>query len=105
MLIASCLISVFSLHLLIAENGKLYTFGESENGKLGLGDSVIEANIPQHVSTIPEKVKSVSCGGSHTMVLTGTINHHSFIKSNISFSISLEMSLYFYYYGSVSGFM
>ena len=48
----------------------MFTFGESEGGKLGLGDDHEEANEPRKVD-IPEKAKSVACGGSHTVVLTG----------------------------------
>lgn len=59
---------------LLPENGDLYTFGETENGKLGLGDNPAEYATPQHVSSITEKVKWVACGGSHTAVLTGLLS-------------------------------
>ncbi|KAK6187712.1 hypothetical protein SNE40_005676 [Patella caerulea] len=54
----------------VTESGKLYTFGETDEGKLGLENSVREVLTPHHVSSIPEKVKAVSCGGSHTAVVT-----------------------------------
>ena len=57
------------------ENGELYTFGESEGGKLGLGDDTDESNVPQHVMSITDRVKAVSCGGSHTVALTGNEIH------------------------------
>ncbi|XP_064594813.1 X-linked retinitis pigmentosa GTPase regulator-like [Liolophura sinensis] len=55
---------------LVTEDGELYTFGESEGGKLGLGEDPDEYDTPQHVSTISERVKWVSCGGSHTVAVT-----------------------------------
>ena len=48
----------------------MYTFGESDGGKLGLGDDPDDTDMPQKV-LIPEKVKSVACGGTHTVALTG----------------------------------
>lgn len=55
------------------DDGELYTFGESEGGKLGLGEDPDEYDTPQHVSTISERVKWVSCGGSHTVAVTGKL--------------------------------
>lgn len=54
----------------IAESGELYTFGESDGGKLGLGDADIKAFVPTKVE-LPEKAKQVSCGNTHTVVLLG----------------------------------
>ena len=54
----------------IAESGALYTFGESESGKLGLPDSLTNITTPQKV-TLAVPIKSVYCGGNHTMALTG----------------------------------
>ena len=48
----------------------MYTFGESDGGKLGLGDVDIKAFTPTKVD-IPEKVIRVACGNSHTVVLLG----------------------------------
>uniref|UniRef100_H0WZ64 X-linked retinitis pigmentosa GTPase regulator n=1 Tax=Otolemur garnettii TaxID=30611 RepID=H0WZ64_OTOGA len=52
-------------------DGELYTFGESESGKLGLPSQLLTNHrIPQLVSSIPDKVIQVACGGGHTLVLT-----------------------------------
>jgi alpha-tubulin suppressor-like RCC1 family protein len=51
-------------------SGALYTCGESESGKLGLPDSLTNITSPQKV-TLGVPVKSVFCGGSHTVALTG----------------------------------
>ena len=67
----SCFVCLFPP----TENGELYTFGESEGGKLGLGDDTDESNVPQHVMSITDRVKAVSCGGSHTVALTGNEIH------------------------------
>lgn len=59
--------------LFFTESGDLYTFGESEGGKLGLGDDPDDTESPQKVD-IPEPVTTVACGGSHTVALTGIFN-------------------------------
>jgi X-linked retinitis pigmentosa GTPase regulator len=56
---------------IIAENGDLYTFGETEDGKLGLGHDPDEHTTPQKVHGILGKVVHVACGGKHTVVVTG----------------------------------
>ena len=53
------------------DEGKLYTFGENEFGKLGLNDDSENSKTPQHVSLIKERVSRVSCGNSHTAAVTG----------------------------------
>ncbi|XP_070606661.1 X-linked retinitis pigmentosa GTPase regulator isoform X2 [Erythrolamprus reginae] len=53
-------------------DGELYTFGESDNGKLGLSLEQLKNNrIPQLVSGIPSRVNKVACGGGHTVALAG----------------------------------
>ena len=61
---------VFNIDYFCSDSGDLYTFGESDGGKLGLGDDPDDTDMPQKV-LIPEKVKSVACGGTHTVALTG----------------------------------
>lgn len=61
---------MYELCNFITENGDLYTFGESEGGKLGLGDDPDDTDTPQKVD-IPEKITAVACGGSHTVALSG----------------------------------
>ncbi|KAJ4431736.1 hypothetical protein ANN_20338 [Periplaneta americana] len=53
----------------VTESGALYTCGESESGKLGLPDSLTNITTPQKV-TLAVPVKSVYCGGNHTIALT-----------------------------------
>ncbi|XP_025928583.1 X-linked retinitis pigmentosa GTPase regulator isoform X2 [Apteryx rowi] len=54
-------------------DGELYTFGEPENGKLGLlPEQLKNSRVPQPVPGIMEKVNKVACGGGHTVVLTET---------------------------------
>ena len=65
------LIFFFIIIVFATENGELYTFGESEGGKLGLGEDTDESQSPQHVMSLPDRVSAVSCGGSHTVALTG----------------------------------
>ncbi|MEE6522153.1 hypothetical protein FKM82_020561 [Ascaphus truei] len=56
----------------VTKDGELYTFGEPESGKLGLPPEKLKNHkIPQHVSGISGKVKIVSCGGGHTVTVTG----------------------------------
>ncbi|CAN7989172.1 unnamed protein product [Ixodes hexagonus] len=57
---------------IVSVDGILYTFGERDGGKLGLPKTLCckRYNKPTEVSTIPGKVVSVSCGGTHTMALT-----------------------------------
>ncbi|XP_029459054.1 X-linked retinitis pigmentosa GTPase regulator isoform X2 [Rhinatrema bivittatum] len=51
--------------------GELYTFGEPENGKLGLPPEHLKNHrVPQLVPGISGKVTMVSCGGGHTVALT-----------------------------------
>ncbi|XP_058042569.1 X-linked retinitis pigmentosa GTPase regulator isoform X2 [Ahaetulla prasina] len=53
-------------------DGELYTFGESDNGKLGLSLEQLKNNrVPQLVSGIPSRVNKVACGGGHTVALAG----------------------------------
>ena len=56
----------------LSDTGELFTFGESEGGKLGLGDDPDDTDMPQKVP-ISERVKSVACGGAHTVALTGNM--------------------------------
>ena len=60
----------FNIDYFCSDSGDLYTFGESDGGKLGLGDDPDDTDMPQKV-LLPEKVKSVACGGTHTVALTG----------------------------------
>lgn len=55
-------------------DGALYTFGESANGRLGLqGEQLANHRFPQRVQGILGRVTQVSCGGEHTVTLTGEL--------------------------------
>ncbi|BFZ10138.1 hypothetical protein BsWGS_13177 [Bradybaena similaris] len=54
----------------VTGDGKLYTMGEADGGKLGLPEDVENTKVPNHVSSIPDPVKWVACGSSHTVALT-----------------------------------
>lgn len=62
----------FPLCLCVSADGGLYTFGERDSGKLGLGtDQLPRHRVPQLVKSIKEPVIQVACGGGHTVALTG----------------------------------
>ena len=72
-------VSCGSMHTaIITENGNLYTFGNNYYGQLGLGNNT-NTNIPTLVN-VPGalKVKAVSCGGHHTVIITEDDNIYSF---------------------------
>jgi alpha-tubulin suppressor-like RCC1 family protein len=57
----------------LAKNGELYLCGSSENGKLGLGDTVMNSQspyqyIPRILFGLPN-IKRVACGVSHTIAI------------------------------------
>lgn len=60
-------------------SGQLYAFGDTDSGKLGLGENSHGHNIPQQVHGIPDKVVSVSCGNNHTVAVTGIYRRLSVI--------------------------
>jgi len=69
----------------------LYTFGEADGGKLGLGDDPDEVDTPQKVD-LPEPATAVACGGSHTVVVTGTrfhIRSSSFLLNGRSHTVNV----------------
>lgn len=56
----------------VAVDGALFTFGEKDSGKLGLStEKLANHKVPQQVTGISDRVVKVSCGGGHTVALTG----------------------------------
>ena len=57
----------------LAENGEVYMCGSSENGRLGLGETVMNRSspyqfIPRLILGLPN-IKKISCGVSHTAAI------------------------------------
>lgn len=73
-------------------DGDLYTFGESEHGRLGLHEEQLaDHRVPQRVQGILGRAVRVCCGGEHTVVLTGNPTpQHLFLSS--SFNIPFRSS-------------
>ena len=68
----------------------MYTFGESDDGRLGLGDDVKDNFSPQLVTGISEKIVSVACGSSHTVAVSGDY----IIKKHYTALLSMHMHIY-----------
>lgn len=67
------LLYIIFLCFCVSADGALYTFGERDSGKLGLGtDQLPRHRVPQLVKSIKEPVIQVACGGGHTVALTGS---------------------------------
>ncbi len=63
---------------IITEDDNLYSFGDNGNGQLGLGDNT-DRNVPILVTALAGlKVKAVSCGNLHTMIITKDGNLYAF---------------------------
>ena len=57
--------------LALTNSGKVYSFGQSSHGQLGLGNTVLESALPRLVVSLDQlKVTSVSCGENHSLVTT-----------------------------------
>ncbi len=54
----------------IDTNGKLWVWGNNEDGQLGLGIEDKVVYTPSQVTSITEKVESVSAGDTHTHIVT-----------------------------------
>ena len=56
---------------LLKIDGYLYSFGFNDHGQLGLGNNT-NSNVPTLVTVSDDlKVKAVSCGENHTVVIAG----------------------------------
>jgi alpha-tubulin suppressor-like RCC1 family protein len=57
--------------IILVESGRVYTFGSSNFGQLGLGDTE-QQMYPRPVESIEhQKVIEIACGAGHSMALTG----------------------------------
>ena len=55
----------------ILESGEVYSWGWNSYGQLGLGNNNNQSE-PQLISSLNNKAIRISCGGYHTIILTGT---------------------------------
>ncbi len=61
----------------VSDNGDVFTFGESADGRLGLSaHQLANPNHPQRVESLHGFLQ-VACGGKHTLALTGDGNIHN----------------------------
>ena len=64
--------------LALSESGKVYAFGQSTNGQLGLGIRTLETSIPLQITSLSDlpngvgKIKQISCGENHTSVVSNS---------------------------------
>ncbi|PFX34572.1 X-linked retinitis pigmentosa GTPase regulator [Stylophora pistillata] len=55
----------------VTKSGKLYSFGQGDHGQLGHGSSLLECSTPKQVTSLRNiYVRFVSCGESHTAIVT-----------------------------------
>lgn len=55
----------------VTTSGKLFTFGQGDHGQLGHGSSCLDCPSPKQVTSLGTiQVKHVTCGESHTAVIT-----------------------------------
>ena len=62
-----------NLNFFFPENDGIFSFGLNESGQLGLGkNSKDNQSTPQQITFFNKmKIKQISCGDYHTLVLTG----------------------------------
>jgi alpha-tubulin suppressor-like RCC1 family protein len=87
----------FSLFLTF-EN-KLYSFGENQYGALGLGKNANETKIPNRILSFTNfKIKKISSGFYHTLVLDYNGEIYSFGRNNVNLNnsnslVNLELGI------------
>lgn len=63
----------------VTQNGHVYSFGQGNQGQLGLGSALTECELPEKVAAFDKvKAKSVECGESFTAVITKHGNLYTF---------------------------
>ena len=58
------------LYMTVVENGKVYTFGDGNNGQLGLGTMTLETSKPKLVK-MGSAVSHIFCGENFTALISG----------------------------------
>ena len=54
----------------LSRSGKVFSFGQSGNGQLGLGAAMSEVAVPTEITLIKSPAEFISCGESHSAVVT-----------------------------------
>ena len=67
-------------NLILTSNGKIYSWGSSQGGQLGLSEDLLKENYiknkityinkPKEIITLNSKIKKISCGEAHSLALT-----------------------------------
>ena len=56
--------------LALTQSGRVYTWGQSSHGQLGLGNRILESSTPHPVTSLASiPVASISSGENHSLVL------------------------------------
>ena len=56
---------------MVTEKGEVYTWGFGNEGQLGHGDKS-DQFLPRRLVQLNHKIRSISCGGAHTALLSET---------------------------------
>eukprot|EP00090_Calanus_glacialis_P018965 TRINITY_DN29288_c0_g1_i1.p1 TRINITY_DN29288_c0_g1~~TRINITY_DN29288_c0_g1_i1.p1 ORF type:complete len:689 (-),score=225.92 TRINITY_DN29288_c0_g1_i1:63-2129(-) len=65
--------------IVLTQAGKLYSFGQSTNGQLGLGNRILESSTPHPLVTLAHvQIVSVSCGENHSVALSASGQLYTF---------------------------
>ena len=67
-----CTVACGGSHCLaVDDQGRLFSWGHGSNGRLGLGDTE-DRHDPCCVYEVSSRVDYISCGNSHSVIVTGT---------------------------------
>ena len=79
--------------ILLLDEGKAYSFGDGANGQLGHGTMVLSCGNPKQITTVTEKFIGVSCGESHTALVTRECMS-SVVHYHVTFDICLTLRIF-----------